>query len=104
MAKSPKTTAPESVNLNEVSQAVAESEAAKDAEKVVAKRDDNTGLVTFASVNEEHVSFPIQVAGVVIRPSRSENGRLVWRVPAQHAERFAVHHHVKMGRVVRVEV
>jgi len=50
-------------------------------------------------VSKERESHQFQIIG--IRPSRSNDGRLHFEVPADEADRFSRHHHVVTGRVIR---
>lgn len=60
------------------------------------------GFVHFVSARKEVSTYEIQVAGVIVRPHWDKSREhLVWRVPAEHADRFALHHHVVTGRVLR---
>lgn len=73
--------------------------AKKAVEEVVAsaKRD----MVLFESYSAEQTPFKI----MGIRPirSKSDRTRLIWQVTPDLAERFARHHFVSGGRVVRLD-
>jgi hypothetical protein len=61
-------------------------------------------FVLFVSADEEVVTFPITVAGKRITPLWDNNREhLIWRVPTELAERFALHEFVVKGRIVREE-
>lgn len=53
--------------------------------------------VTFESRGDE--THEIVIMGM--RSGRVDGARLQWSVPADKADRFAKHHHVVSGRVVR---
>lgn len=58
--------------------------------------------INFVSANEEPSAFDITVAGNRITPYRDESREyLIWSVPAELADRFALHDHVVKGRIVR---
>lgn len=60
------------------------------------------GYVLFVSAEEEIMQFDITVQGQRITPMwDSEREYLVWRVPADKADRFAMHEFVQRGRIVR---
>ena len=91
-------------SANELSEKVAAIKAEEDAETIVAKETaGDVSFVSFVSVEPESHSCNMLIAGNQIRPSRAESGRLVWRCPAEHEDRFAAHHHVQMGRIIKVE-
>ncbi len=52
----------------------------------------------FVSHNREPQEFQI----MDMPPERTEERRLLWRVPLDKADLFALHHHVVTGRVRRV--
>jgi hypothetical protein len=59
-------------------------------------------FVLFVSAEEEVVSFPITVVGQKITPLwDNEREHLIWRVPTDLVERFAMHEFVVKGRIVR---
>ena len=58
--------------------------------------------VLFVSTREEVSPFDITVAGTRIRAMwDKEREYLIWRVPAELADRFAMHEFVVKGRIVR---
>jgi hypothetical protein len=74
----------------------ADAAAASDAAIEAALAD--KGTVVFESREVEPVEF--DVAG--ISPMRDfSNGRLIWTVEADDADRFSRHHHCQVGRIVR---
>lgn len=75
---------------------------AKSAEKKVKSSPKKNDHVLFVSANEEVVSFDITVSGTRITPRwDSEHEFLIWRVPSNLAERFAMHEFVVKGRIIR---
>lgn len=56
-------------------------------------------VVIFQSKESEPTEYAING----IRAFRATDNRLRWRVPVDGADRFAKHHHVMTGRVVRTE-
>lgn len=59
-------------------------------------------FVFFVSAEEEVMQFAITVAGEKIMAAwDSEHEHLVWKVPANLADRFATHEFVVKGRIIR---
>ena len=73
------------------------------ADKPKAKKADK-GTVVFKSSGPETVAYDIRVRGIKIRPSwDGAQTHLLFDVPAELAEDFALHTHVVNGRVVRAD-
>lgn len=77
----------------------------KKVEKVVEKTKVVTpkpSKVLFVSAREEVSQFDITVAGQRINSMwDNEREHLIWRVPAELADRFAMHEFVVKGRIIR---
>ena len=73
--------------------------AAKKAAKTVPPKKD---YVFFVSAEEEVMQFSITVAGNKINASwDADHEYLVWKVPSDLADRFAMHDFVVKGRIIR---
>lgn len=58
--------------------------------------------VLYDSVGDERTPFDILVSGEWVRGVwNADRTKLTFHVPAEHAERFALHHHVVTGRIKR---
>ena len=60
------------------------------------------GEVYFVSAQPEPISFEIEAVGNKIKGYwDGDHAHLCWRVPSDIADRFAMHHHVQTGRIIR---
>ena len=60
--------------------------------------------VYFVSSRPEPISFEIEAVGHKIKGYWDrDHAHLCWRVPSNIADRFAMHHHVQNGRIIRSE-
>jgi hypothetical protein len=77
------------------------------AEKPKAKKADKgdaKNVVVFKSSGPETVAYDIRVRGIKVRPAwDAAQTHLLFDVPAELADDFALHTHVVNGRVVRAE-
>jgi hypothetical protein len=76
----------------------------KSPEKKKADKSEGKNVVVFKSANPETVAYDIRVRGIKIRPAwDAAQTHLLFDVPAELADDFALHTHVVNGRVVRAE-
>lgn len=61
-------------------------------------------FVRYVSREHEPAAFPLVLGGVTVKGVwDNERKHVHWKVPAEFADAADMHHHVRMGRIVRAK-